>query len=496
MMHGLALQVVVPLIAVPLCLAVRSGRSAAWLASFVALFLLGNSVALLDTVRDGGAIEYFHGGFSAPFGIEYRLDLLNAYVLVVVAAVVAATTVWAAFGSRRELEDTRLDRFFATWLLCVTGSMGILVTGDAFNIFVFLEIASLSGYVLVAQGASRCALVASFRYLLTGTIAATFILIGIGLLYMMTGTLNLQDLAERLPGVADSRAVKTGWAFLSVGLCLKAAVFPLHLWLPGAYAHAPSVVTALLAGTSTKIAIYLWLRLFFTTFSPSLAFVAQPIDRLLLPLGLFGAVAASLVAVYQSTPKLLLAWSSVAQVGYMVIGMSLASATGLSAALAQLASHAVIKAAAFLALGTIALQIGATRRQLGFQDLRGLGRRAPGTAVALTICGLGLIGAPLTSGFVSKWMLVEALLERERWYSVAVVLGTSLLAIVYVFRLVVPMYTAPESETPETRTVAVRPGLAIPLCSLCAVVLWFGVDTRFIVDVAKEAVEQLLGSAR
>lgn len=493
--HALALQVVVPLLSAPLCLLLRSGRAAAWIAVSCGVFGLWNAIALLLRVSATGPIRYDMGSFPRPFGIEYRLDLLNAYVLLVLAGIVAVTTAWAARGVHHELGDRRRDLFFAVWQLCVTGLFGITVTGDAFNVFVFLEISSLSTYVLVAYGAERRALVAAFRYLIMGTVGATFVLIGIGLLMAMTGTLNMQDMAARLPAVSGTRSVLAAFAFISVGLCLKVAVFPLHLWLPNAYACAPSAVSALLAGTATKVAIYLWLRFFFTVFAPSVAFTSLPVAELLLPLGLLGAVVASLVAVFQDEPKRLLAWSSIAQVGYLVAGFSLGTVAGVTATLSHLMNHAVVKTALFLALGAVVVAVGAVGRPLRMADLRGLGRRMPRTAAAIVVGGLGLIGMPLTAGFVGKWLLVQALLAEGLPWAAVVVLLTSLLSVIYVWRMLEALYSQP---APEQAAAAAQPVRSSTLAAammwlLCVVILVLGVHTGLNVDLAQRAAEALLG---
>lgn len=497
MEHALVLQVVVPLAAAAACVPFRSARIAAWIAVLTATFLFANSLLLLEQVRSVGVVHYHLGGFPAPLGIEYRLDLLGGVVLAVVSVVTVVATWWAAFAARHELGTARRELFFASWLLCTAGSMGIVLTADAFNAFVFLEIASLAGYVLVAHGRQREALVASFRYLLCGTVGATFILMGVGLLYAMTGTLNLQDLAGRLPAVADTRAVQAGWAFVAVGLCLKAAVFPLHLWLPGAYAAAPSAVSALLAGIATKIAVYLWFRLFVGTFGAAAGLGSMPVDDLLMLLGAVGAVVASAVAVFQGEPKRMLAWSSIAQVGYMVMGLGLGSRAGLGAALTHLVNHAALKTTAFLALGTVAVRLGAHGR-VTFEDLAGLSKRLPAMAVVIAIAGLGLVGVPLTPGFVSKWLLIQGLLEQGLWVPTAAVILSSLLAAVYVWRLVEPMWQAvPPDRGPEApAALAVRVGLALPPLALCACVVVLGFETGFSVGLVRDAVGELLGSCR
>lgn len=500
MTDGLVLQIVVPLLSAPLCVLLRNGRAAAALAALVAVFVLGNAALLLAAVVQSGPISYLLGGVAVPYGIEYRLDLLNAFVLLLVSGVHAAATVYAALVAGSEVVGRRKDLFFACWQLCATGVMGITVTGDLFNVFVFLEIASLSGYVLVAHGGERRCLMAAFRYLLMGTLGATFLVIGIGLLYLATGTLNMSDLAARLPPVAGTRGARAAFAFVTVGLCLKAAVFPLHLWLPGAYGTAPAAVSALLAGTATKVALYLWVRFFFTLFAPSVSFATLHFDQLLLGLGLCGAVLGSLAAIFQDEPKRLLAWSSIGQVGYLVVGLSLANDKGLLAMLSHLWNHAVLKTALFLALGLIVLQVDAGRRTLRFDDLRGIGRRMPWTAAAIVIGGLGLIGMPLTCGFIGKWLLVQALLERGMPVAVGLLLGSSLLAVIYVWRLVEAMYfSAPKTAEVPPAGRRFHPLAAVPLWALVLAGIWFGIDTTLNVDLPRDAVAGLLagvGGAR
>lgn len=491
MTHALALQVVVPLLAAPLCVLLR-GFAPALLATSVSAFCLVNSIWMLVEVTNHGTLQYSFGGIEMPFGIEYRLDLLGAFVLVVVAAVSAMTTAWAARTRVFEIGDARRNLFFANWLMCVTGLSGITVTGDLFNVFVFLEIASLSSYVLVAHGPERRALVAAYRYLVMGTIGATFLLIGIGLLYAVTGTLNMADIARLLPEVAQPRALATALAFITVGLSLKVAVFPLHLWLPGAYAFAPAAVSALLAGTATKVAFYLWLRFFFSIHSPTAPFAGLPLEQILMPLGLVSAVIGSVMAIFQNEPKRLLAWSSIAQIGYLVVGLSLATAAGVTASLAHLASHALVKSGLFMALGAIVMRLGIVGRPLLLADLHGLARRMPGTTAAIVVGGAGLIGMPLTSGFISKWLLIEALFDGQHWVAVALLVLSSLLSLVYVGRIVDALFVKTPQGAPEPPPQRPDPIGAALLWVPCIAVLALGVWTTFNVDIAQRAAELLL----
>ncbi len=487
--HLPVLVVIVPLLAGPLCVLVER-PIAAWGVALVAAWLsFAAAVVLAMQVADTGTISYELGGWAPPWGIEYRIDTLGSYVLLIVTAIASLVMVAAKESVAREVPEPLIARFYAALMLAFAGLAGIVATGDAFNVFVFLEISSLASYALISMGRDRRALTSAFEYLVMGTIGATFILIGIGFLYMMTGTLNMQDLAARLPEVWDTRTVRAGFAFLTVGIGLKLAMFPLHLWLPNAYTYAPSVVTAFLAATATKVAVYLLLRFMLGIFGIDFALGRMPLEYILLPVGVLGILSASLVAIYQVEVKRLLAYSSVAQIGYMVLGIGLASTTGITGAILHLFNHALMKGALFLALAAVAYRMGST----ALQDLVGLGRRMPWTMAAIVVGGLSLVGVPGTVGFVSKWYLVLASLEQGLWPVALLILLGSLLAVVYVWKLVEAAYlTEPQGEV----VVQEAPlSMLVPLWLLVIANVYFGVQTDVSVGLARQAAAVLTGGA-
>jgi multicomponent Na+:H+ antiporter subunit D len=359
-------------------------------------------------------------------------------------------------------------------------------TGDAFNLFVFLEIASLSTYVLIALGRDRRALVAAYQYLITGTIGATFIVIGVGLAYLETGTLNLADMASRLPEVSDQRSVRAALAFLTVGVSLKLALFPLHLWLPNAYTYAPSAVAAFLAATATKVSVYVLLRLYYSIFGASLVFEDLPVGVVLAALSIAAMFAASIVAIFQGDVKRMFAYSSIAQIGYITLGIAIGTETGLVAALVHLFNHALTKGALFLLLGGIAFHLGT----LGFERIAGIARVMPLTTFGIVIGGLSLIGIPGTAGFVSKWYLVVAALEDGAWWLAVLVVLSSLLAVVYVWRFVEVAYFRAPSEAAAGLREAPASMLVLAWLMIGACV-FFGLHTELTVGGAREAAEAL-----
>jgi len=489
--HLPALQVVVPLMAAPLALLLRRSNYAFLVVLTATWAALAISTGLWVQVADSGPLSYAIGNWPAPWGIEYRVDPLNAFMLVFVSGVAAVVLPYSYSSIQAEVAPQQHYLFYTMFALCLTGLLGICITGDAFNIFVFLEISALSTYVLIAMGRDRRALMASYQYLIMGTIGATFIVVGIGLLYLMTGTLNLADMGKRMAEVQGSRPVLAALAFLTVGISLKLALFPLHQWLPNAYAFAPSAVSAFLAATATKVAVYVLLRFYFSVFGQSQVFGRLPMEEMMLILALAGMFAASVMAIYQTNLKRLFAYSSVGQIGYIILGLSFGSVNGLTSTVVHLVNHGVTKGAIFMLLGGVALRMGGTT----LARVQGMGKVMPWTSFGILICGLSLIGLPGTAGFISKWYLLLAALERDQWWLVFLIVLSSLLAVLYVWRFVEVAYF----KEPRQDIVAVSEaplGLLLPSAVLVVATVYFGLDTSLTVGSAARAAEFLMGGLR
>lgn len=484
----LILLVVIPLLSAPVCILMRNGTAAWSIATAVSWAVFAISLYLLNTVLESGTMIYRIGGWDAPWGIEYRLDAVGAFVVVIVAAIGAVVMPYTKQSVAAEIPAERHYLFYAMIVLCLAGLLGITVTGDAFNLFVFLEISSLSTYVLISLGSDRRALTAAYRYLIMGTLGATFYIIGVGLMYQMTGSLNIADLATIMPAVADTRTILAAMAFLTVGISLKMALFPLHTWLPNAYTFAPSAVTVFIAATATKVAVYVLLRIIFTVFGQVDIFAHFPIQPILLAMALAAMFLASLSAIWQENVKRMMAYSSVAQIGYMVLGVALATESGLTGSIVHLFNHAVMKGSAFMAIGAVVFATGAVT----LRDLEGIGRRMPLTMGAFVVAGLSLIGVPLTVGFVSKWQLVSAALEGDMWPLAALILLSSLLAIIYVWRVFEVAYLRQPHIT-EHGPKEVPLSMLIPTWVLALAGIYFGANATFTLDVAHAAARQLMG---
>ena len=486
-----ALQVLIPFVAAPLVV-FFGVRSLAWPIAFLAsLGSLAVSVLLLQSVIDGSEISYHMGGWAPPLGIEYRVDTANAFVLFLISAISSVVLAYAPGSLKAEVPEKSHTLFYALYLLCLTGLLGVVITGDAFNVFVFLEISSLSTYVLVAQGSYRDkrALTASYNYLIMGTIGATFFVIGIGFLYMATGTLNMADLAERISEQRDSRTIRAAFAFIVVGIGLKAAVYPLHLWLPNAYVYAPSPVSAFLAGTATKMAIYVLLRFMFTVFQPEFLVEIKILEAVIIPFALIAMFAASISAFYQRDIKRMLAHSSVAQLGYMLLGIGSFSHTGLTATIIHLFNHGISKAALFMGAGCFVFAIGAT----SYDKLKGLGKSMPWTSAAMVIGGMSLIGIPGTAGFVSKWILVQAAFENGWWSFAFLIVLSSIIAVAYVWRMIETLYLSAPIQGVTAKEAPLS--MLIPLYLMAFSTIYFGFATDITLEASKAAATGLLSGS-
>ncbi|WP_051881640.1 monovalent cation/H+ antiporter subunit D family protein [Parvularcula oceani] len=488
--HLPVLPVVVPLVAAPVCVLLPKGRAPWLFSTLITWICFALSAALLGVVLQEGTLTYYLGGWAAPLGIVYRIDLAGAIVMALVSGMAALVFPYARSSVEYEIGNAQSSAFYGAFLICMTGLLGVVATGDAFNVFVFLEISSLSTYALVAMGAKqdRRALTAAFTYLVLGTIGATFFVIGLGLLYQMTGTLNMLDLHERLAG-QDNKVVRAAFAFIVTGLGLKLAMFPLHRWLPDAYTFAPSAVTAFLASTATKVAVYAMLRFMFTVFGFSTPFTEVAFAFFLI-LGLAGMFFASFVAVFRDDVKQMLAFSSVAQIGYMLLGISFATEAGVAAALTHVFNHALMKAALFMAVGAVFYAVGSHR----LADYRGMGRRMPFTAACFLIAGLSLVGVPLTAGFVSKFVLIRAAFDATlvvpSLLIVLLIVASSLLAVAYIGRVAYEMFLAdPEPDVPPLR---VPMTMLVPMGLVTAANVYVGLDGEAVVSVATRAAESLL----
>ena len=403
------------------------------------------SVFGVSSVLTRGSLHYHLAGWPPPVGIEYVLDPLASFVLVVIFAISLLVLVHARPSLRDEI-PTKEVPYLTVVMLLLAGFSGIVLTGDVFNLYVFLEISSLSSYALLAVGDKKSP-VAAFRYLILGTIGASFYLLGVGLLYAMTGSLNMAELRVLIPQLADQRVVVAALVLIVSGIGIKMALFPLFGWLPDAYTSAPSTSTALIGSLGTKVAAYVMIRMLFYVFAPAVARDTLGLTDIIAWLSAAGILFGSVMAIAQTDLKRMLAYSSVSQIGYIGIGIGLANPLGFIGAILHILNHAVMKACLFLVTANLKKQAGHHRIDVLDGALR---KSMPATMFAFSLAALSMVGIPPTAGFFSKWYLVRASFQESNWFFAFIILASSLLSAVYFFRVIERVYTDAFEHSPAT----------------------------------------------
>jgi multicomponent Na+:H+ antiporter subunit D len=388
------------------------------------------AVRLLIKVVGQGAVGHHHAGWLPPWGIEYRVDLLNSFVLVVIGAVALLNLIASYVNIEKEMPD-KSGIFYALYLLFVTGLLGVVITGDLFNLYVLLEVTSLSAYALIAMGAKDRAPLASLNYVFIGVIGASFYLLGIGYLYIMTGSLNMVDVGSLLPELYTSQAILVGFIFCIIGVWIKMAFFPLHVWLPNAYTYAPIAASRVIAPLMTKVMVYVMIRLMLTVFRPEYIYDVLDVQNIIVWLSCLAIVAGAVLALIQKDIKRMLTYIIVSEIGYMVGGAWLANQAAMTGSVLHILNDALMTFCLFLAVGNMAV-LG---KGLKIDSLQGIFQKMPLTMACFVLGGLSIIGVPPTCGFFSKWYLLTGAVQAGHYGFLIALLLSSLVNAILFFRI-------------------------------------------------------------
>jgi multicomponent Na+:H+ antiporter subunit D len=416
-------------------------KKASFYLSFATIFAqLIMAIFILRHVLTVGVIHYWLGGWRPPWGIEYVVDALNGYVLVVLLFLSLLCVLYSKRSILHKIEEKKVVTFYTIFQLMVSGLAGVVVTGDVFNMYVLFEVGSLTSYALIAVAGGK-SLKASFNYLVLGSVGICFYLLGVGFLYSVTGTLNMADMRILLPPLYGNRMVQTAFAFILVGFGIKMAFFPLHTWLPDAHSFAPSEISAMLSGIIIEVGTYAFLRISFSVFTVEFL-KTLPIFDMISWLAAIAIIYGSVMAIAQLNLKRMLAYSSVAQMGYIMLGVGLSISTthvlwgGLTPALMHIFNHALMKGCLFMVAGAFIYKADLWN----IADLRGLGRKMPWTCGAFVLAAVSMIGVPPSVGFVTKVYLIFAVVEAGNFVFMAIILLSTLLNLVYFWRVIEVLY--------------------------------------------------------
>lgn len=464
--HCPVLIVLLPLTAALLCLLFSKFNKN--LGSWLVIGSIAGSLAcslqvLHQTLTSGEAIHYWMGNWEPPLGIEFVIDPLSAVMAVLITFISLMVAVYSKPFMRKE-DWLHIGGYYTLYGLLTVGLCGMVITGDMFNLYVYLEVMSLSGYGLIAMGGKK-SMLAAFRYMLIGTIGASLYLISVAYLYAMTGTLNMADLGERIMPYLSSPPFALAVACLFIGFGIKMALFPLHGWQPDAYNFAHPGSAAFIAGVMSKVPAYAIIRFFFYIFGVNNPIISTALTVLGI-LGIGGVLIGSIMALAQYDFRRMLAYSSVAQIGYIAIGMAIGNMYGFIGAVLHIINHAFMKSALFLVIGGIQYRFG----EINLYRLGGLNKKMTLSTITVILAALSMVGIPPTAGFFSKWYLMLGAYQGGQYFYIVVLVISSLLNAVYFFRILEQMFVQHEASLTEINRhegkLGLPPEMAIPI--LCA----------------------------
>ncbi len=489
--HFPILTVAIPLIGgalTPLVGKIQKKYCAAWSILVTAISFIMSLFLTLQLILVKKPISYHLGEWPPPYGIEILFDELSASS-VVILGLILLTLIFSWKYVEKELDEKSIVPYYSLFLLNAAGLVGFVVTGDIFNLFVFTEILSLSAYALVAIGGRKIAEMAAFKYLLMGAISSLAILMGIAFLYSITGTLNMQDIHLRLQETTYLKTASLAFSLFIIGFVVKAAVFPVHIWLPDAHAIAPCPVSALLSGLVVKTGILGILRII-SIYGLHSVLNLTFLNSLLAWLGTISILLGAFFAFFQNDIKMMLAYSTISNIGYIVLGIGLANYHGLVGGIIHIFNHALIKVALFLCSGALIYRTGLRT----LYDLRGIGRKMPITMACMSVAIIAITGIPPTNGFVCKWFIAIGAVERgSLFFAVALLFGALLIFAYYIKILNSAYFREPVRKEVEGATEAPF-SLLIPIVILTAACLIFGILATAPLAFIKPFVERLLGT--
>jgi multicomponent Na+:H+ antiporter subunit D len=455
------------------------------IALWTAVLMSLTAIATAAAVVTGGEIRYSFGGWTAPLGIEWVADAVSSLVMVVVSLIALVCLVYGG-TVRLQAPPVRTRLHYVLILTLLSGLTGVVFAADLFNVFVFLEVTTLTTCALIALADGK-ALVFAFRYLILATIGATFYLLGVTFIYGATGTLNMADLATRLPAAAGSHEINVGLAFIFLGLAIKMALMPFHGWLPDAYTAAQDAVAPLLSALVTKVSLLAWVRIMYWVAGAGQDTELAAALRVCWIIGAVAAVSGAFLALIQRDVKRMFAYGGLSHIGLIMLGAGLGNGTGLAGSLFYLVNDAVMQATLFVLAGIAASHYGAhTIEQWGT-----LRTRAPWLVGALIVVAISMIGLPPTGGFFGKWYMILGAIQAGEYAAVAAVIVATLLTLAYFALLIVRVFGGQAAAPPAA---AMPLPLRVCVGVLCTSIVALGLFSDRIISLLLIAIDPVQAS--
>jgi multicomponent Na+:H+ antiporter subunit D len=450
------------------------------------------SVTAMIYVYYNGPFSYYFGGWRPPYGIEFKVDYLSTFMSTIVLAMTLIVGIFSFEDLSHHVNASSISRYYALYLLLTFSMLGITFSHDIFSLFIFIDITTVAASAIITVKSKAQSVEAGLKYLFLSVLGSGCILLAIALIYMVTGNLNMDYIHREIlhAWMIYPRNIQAAAGLMIVGFGVKSALFPLHVWLPDAHSSAPTPSSAVLSGVVVKVYAIAIIRILFTVLDYRIL-NELPIANLFLILASVSIIFGSVFAIAQGDIKRMLAYSSVAQIGYVYLGIDLATKSGIEGALFHILNHAVMKVGLFLVAGIIIYKTGKRR----IIDLRGLGYKMPITMICFSIFALSMIGIPPLNGFFSKFYLAIGALDAGKPIYVVVILLSSLLNAMYYLPIIISSFFYRSKDYPSGgfKLDQVSRSMLYPVVILAASCILLGFFAEYPLKIIEKAVVYLIG---
>lgn len=448
------------------------------------------SIMTILRVNSLGVEYYNFGGWTPDKGIEFIFGELEALMLLLVSGMFFIVYIYNQKKIRAEIGKHLRGWYFTLAFMLQASLSGLILTNDLFNMFVFIEISALTTVAIISINENRDTVFASIKYLFLTAVGSSSVLFSIGLIYLLTGYLNMDLAGIELIELAGMYPAASSMAmlFMFFGLAMKSALFPLHIWLPDAYYSAPTISTAIMAGIVGKAYIVVFIKVFYKVLSFNF-FEQTNLGNITVIMAGIAIIFGSLFAIGQTKIKRMLAYSSVAQIGYIFLGIALATESSLTGGILHIINHSIIKTLLFLAVGIIIIYTGAEN----IIDFQGVGRKYPFTMILFSLAALAMVGIPPLNGFMSKWTIAMGTLEAGKPLYLIIIILSSLLNGVYYLPIIIQSFFGGDEELGynwEFKRLGFK--IILPILTLAALILLIGIFPSYPINYINKIVFSLI----
>jgi multicomponent Na+:H+ antiporter subunit D len=460
-----------------------------WIGFFVLLAVLTSSVILMQYVKEYGVFYYHFGAHDRLVGIEFRIDSFSTLFTTIIVGLTLLIYVYSCGDQTEGIAEKEYGRYYILLFVLMFSMFGIIYTNDLFNTYVFMEILAITTCSIISIKRKKENYTASFRYVMLNEVGSLSYLFGVALIYMITGYTNIELVHDAIKDVWQlyPANIMTAVGFMVVGIGIKAAIFPFHIWLPDAHSHAPSSSSAILSAIVVKVYLLILVKILFRVFGIDVL-NALNIPKVIVLVAGLGMIAGSFFALAQKDIKRMLGYSSVAQIGYILLGIGFMTHLGLTSAFYHIISHGLMKAALFLAVGAI-IYVKRVRR---VDRMDGIGKIMPIVFSVFSIAALGMIGIPLTSGFLSKFYLGIAALDQGQWVFIVVIIISGLLNAMYYLPIMISGFLKGAAPDPHLLNKHIPNTMLYPIIILGLLILLVGIYPSIILDWIELAANQMM----